>query len=146
MLKPILKKQRIGEMKEKRQLERVEAVINDATFWKWKRAAHQVRNFEMYGKLHKINQEVFVVNDTEDYIHKAIDYPNIAHQIPKGRFLQLETHEKNREFVFGCVLGEFAKVSKDEIPVSMKNFEVEIPRDKMIVPLKSTKDHHVKSV
>ena len=104
LLKPILRKKRIGEMKEKRQLERVDAVINDATYWKWKRAAHQVRNFEMYGHLHKINQEVFIVNDTEDYIHKAIDYPNIAHQIPKGRFLKLQTHEKNREWVFGDCL------------------------------------------
>lgn len=146
LLKPVLRKQRVGEMKEKRQLERVDAVIDDITYWKWKRAAHQCRNFEMYGNLHKINQEVLIVNATEDYIHQVIDYPNIAHQIPKGRFFQLQTHEKNREFVFGTVIGEFTKVTKEWIPESMKKFEVPIPRDKLGVNFESHKEHHVKSV
>jgi hypothetical protein len=129
LLKPILRRQRIGEMKEKRQLERVDAVIDDITYWKWKRAAHQCRNFEMYGNLHKIDQEVFIVNVTEDYIHKAIDYPNIAHQIPKGRFLQLHTTEDRREYAFGAVIGEYAKVTKEEYPDLIGTFEVKFPRD-----------------
>ncbi len=128
-MKPILKRKRVGEMKEKRQLERVNEVLDDATYWKWKRTGWQVRDFEMYGNLHKIDQEVIVVNATADYIHQTIDYPNVAHQISKGRFLQLEATEDMREYIFGAITAEFAKVTKDEFPESMKAFEVKIPRE-----------------
>jgi hypothetical protein len=128
LLKPILKKQRLEGMKEKRQLERVEAVLDDIVFWKWKRTGWQSRNFEMFGNLHKIDKEVIVVNATADYIHQTVNYPNVAHQIPKGRFLRLETTEDKREYIFGAITAEFAKVSKDEFPESMKQFEVKIPR------------------
>ncbi|MBN2155919.1 MAG: hypothetical protein JW776_07740 [Candidatus Lokiarchaeota archaeon] len=129
LMKPFLKKKRIGDMKEKRQLERVNAVVDDAEIWKWKRAANHVRNFSLFGNLHKVHQEIFVVNSTSDYIHDSNNYPNIAHQLAKGRFLRFKADEKNREYVIGAASLEFAKVTQDELPESLLKFEVPMPRN-----------------
>ena len=129
LLRPFMKRQRVGEMQEKRQKERVDATVDNAVLWKWKRASIQCRNFMLYGNLHKIAQEVFVINSTKDYIHDPINYPNIAHQLPKGRFLRLQGTEDKREYIAAIVAREFSRVLKNEFPNSMEEFEVQLPRD-----------------
>lgn len=128
LLRPILRKQRVGGMQEKKQKERVDATINAAVFWKWKSAAIHNRKFLLYGNLDKIEQEVFVVNGTSDYIHDPVHYPNIAFEIPKGRFLRLQGSEDKREYITAVVAREFSKVSNGVFPETLKGFEVKIPR------------------
>ncbi|MHA1453762.1 MAG: hypothetical protein ACTSRD_12950, partial [Promethearchaeota archaeon] len=127
-LKPIFKKARVGKMKEEYQMKRVQATIDDAVPWKWKNSAVHSRKFLLYGNLHKVEKEVLVVNAIHDYLHDPVNYPNIAQEIPKGRYFQLKGVENKREYILGLICREFSKVSKGEIPDSMKQFEVEIPR------------------
>ena len=70
-----------------------------------------------------------VVECTTSEIKQAVDYPNIAQQLPRGRFIRPITTEDKREYITGVIASEFAKVTKDEYPESMIQFEVPIPRD-----------------
>ncbi|MHA1561966.1 MAG: hypothetical protein ACTSPA_07545 [Promethearchaeota archaeon] len=122
LMKPLLKWLKLRNMKEKVQKQRAEDLIKEAEMWKWKRAGFQCRHFELYGNLYKIDEEVFVFNATNDLIHDKRDYPKIAKEIPKGRFIYMETYESYRERI-----REFSKISSSEgIPSKFKEFEIKI--------------------
>ena len=123
-MKPLLKWLKLRNMKEKVQKQRAEDLIKEAVMWKWKRAAFHCRHFELYGNLHKIDEEVFVFNATTDLIHDKRDYPKIAKEIPKGRFIFMETDESYRERMMGILGREFSKISSSEgIPHKFREFE-----------------------
>lgn len=127
LMKPLLKWLRLRKMTEKVQKQRAEDLIKEAVMWKWKRAGFQCRHFELFGNLHKIDEEVFVFNATNDLIHDKKDYPKIAKEIPKGRFIYMETDESNREYMMGILGREFSKISSSEgIPPILKEFEIKI--------------------
>ncbi len=126
-LKPLLRWLQLRKMHEPRQKERAVRFIRAAVMWKWVRAAYHCRHFELYGNLQQIYQEVIVVNGTHDAIHDQKDYPKLAQEMPKGRFLRFETTETKREYLMGLIAGEFASVSKSEgVPNSLKGFEVKL--------------------
>jgi len=125
LMKPLLKWLKLRNMKEKVQKQRAVDLIKEAEMWKWKRAGFQCRHFELYGNLHKIDEEVFVFNATNDLIHDKRDYPKIAKEIPKGRFIYMETDESYRERMMGILGREFSKISSsDGIPLKFREFEI----------------------
>lgn len=127
MLKPILKWLQMRKLTEPRQKERALQFIDNAVMWKWIRAAYQCRHFELFGNLHKVLDEVFVINGTNDAVHDQTSYPKIALEIPKGRFLRFQTSERNREWLMGLVMGQFASITKnDDIPLDISQFELKI--------------------
>ncbi len=127
ILKPILKWVKLHNMQEPTQKHRANAFIADAVMWKWKRAAQQVNEFELFGNVGSIRKEVFIVNGTSDLIHDQRDYPKIAAEMPNSRFLFLGTDESNRELLMGVVAEAFTTITKDEgIPQSIEPFEKEI--------------------
>jgi len=125
LMKPLLKWLKLRNMTEKVQKQRAEDLIKEAVMWKWKRAGFHCRHFELYGNLHKIDEEVFVFNATTDLIHDKRDYPKIAKEIPKGRFIYMETDESYRERMMGILGREFSQISSSEgIPSKFKEFEI----------------------
>ncbi len=130
LIRPLGKRLALSGMKEKVQRHRTGRFIDNAVLWKWKRAALHTKNFELFGKLCGIRDEVFVVNGTKDKIHDNANYPKIAHEIPRGRYIYMETHESKRERLMGIVALEFAKVSRDAgIPGILAMFEKVLQRD-----------------
>ena len=123
ILRPILKRTMIGDMEEKNQKARTERFIDEAVLWKWKKAAIQTRDFELFGKLGLVKDDVVVVNGTGDKVHEQGDYPRIARELVNGSFLYLKTGESKRERMIGLTALEFAKVSsKEGIPAPLRPF------------------------
>lgn len=130
IIKPILAKMQLRGMKEEVQRKRADAFIENAEAWKWKKASLAVKDFELFGKLSAIEEEVFVNNGTQDKIHEQTDYPKTAKEIPNGRFLFLKTDESRRERLMGLIVLEFSKVLKEDgIPPSLAEFEKKLKRE-----------------
>jgi len=130
LLRPIIKRIVTFGMKEKVQKQRTIAFIDNAVPWKWKKGAEEVKDFELYGNLHRIKEEVFVINGTIDRIHNQTEYPKIANQMPNGRFIFMKTDESNRERLMGLIAREFTTVLKDDdIPQSLSKFEKILDRE-----------------
>jgi len=130
LLKPILKRMQLRGMNEKVQRQRAEAFIDSAEGWKWKRASLAVKDFELFGNLSVIKEEVFVNNGTQDKIHNQIDYPLMAKEMPNGRFIFMKTVESKREYMMGLVALEFCKVTNEEgIPPTLAEFEKKLNRE-----------------
>jgi hypothetical protein len=124
LLRPVLVKALLGDMREPAQRARAYAFVYDADFWKWKKSAEAARDFELYGFLDKVGDEVFVLNGTADKVHDPVDYPRMCGEMPRGRFLFLPTDESRRELLFGAVALEFSRVgAADGLPESLARFE-----------------------
>jgi pimeloyl-ACP methyl ester carboxylesterase len=124
LLKPLLRRSLIGDMKEKSQKRRIDLFIDAADIWKWKKSADAAVDFELFDNLRGINQEVFVFNGTTDKVHDQKDYPRMARELPKGRFLYLEADESERERLMALAALEFSRVSAGEgLPATLKTFE-----------------------
>ncbi|MBY8999375.1 MAG: alpha/beta hydrolase [Candidatus Heimdallarchaeota archaeon] len=129
LIRSIIKRVQLRGMKEEVQRSRAETFADNAEIWKWKRAADSVKDFELFGKVSTITKEVFVTNGTKDKIHNQTDYPQIAAELPNGRFIYLKTDESRRERLMGLVTLEFSKITKkDGIPTSLRDFEKKIHR------------------
>ena len=130
LLRPILKRSKLRNMHEPIQRQRAIDVIDSAVLWKWRKAGIQTHEFELYGNLHKIKEEIFVFNGTNDAIHDQSDYPRIATQLPRGRFIFMKTGEENREWLMGLVGREFTQVySSDKVPSVLQPFEKFLMRE-----------------
>jgi pimeloyl-ACP methyl ester carboxylesterase len=124
MIKPILRRSLIGDMKEKNQKRRIDLFIDEADVRKWKRSADAAVDFELFGRLGGIGREVFVLNGTTDKVHDQKDYPRIARELRGGRFLYLQTDESQRERLMALAALEFARVGvRDGIPPALATFE-----------------------
>jgi len=124
LVRPIIKAVALRGMNEEVQRARTEAFVDNAELWKWKRAAMDTKDFEMYGNLSGIDQKVFVVSGTHDKIHQPIHYPRIASELPNGAYLYMGTDESNRERLMGVICREFCKVhGEDNIPKSLNLFQ-----------------------
>jgi pimeloyl-ACP methyl ester carboxylesterase len=129
LIKPVLKKLALAGMKEQVQRRRAEAFIDGAEIWKWKRAAQSVWDFELFGNLHSLQEEVFVFNGTGDKIHDQRNYPRIARELPRGRFFFMPSDESVRERLLGLIALEFAKVRAEAgVPALLAAFEKELMR------------------
>ncbi|MHA1911561.1 MAG: hypothetical protein ACTSYA_07680 [Candidatus Kariarchaeaceae archaeon] len=130
LLKPILKWFALRKMKAQRQKERIESFVDNADLRKWKKAGlAALKDYELFGKLDKVEQEVFVVNCCKDMIHDQLTFPQVAFEMPLGRFLFMNTEESNRERLMGRVCLEFANVNQeDSLPESLQMFEKKLPR------------------
>jgi pimeloyl-ACP methyl ester carboxylesterase len=126
-LRPFFARSMLGDMQEPAQKLRAYSFIYGADLWKWKKAAEAARDFELFGRLSGIGREVFVLNGTNDKIHDQRHYPRVAMEMPRGRFISMQTNERHRERLFGVAALEFARVSaEDELPASLARFEKRI--------------------
>ena len=115
-LRPFIARSMLGDMQEPTQKERAWSFVYGADVWKWKKAAEAARDFELFGRLSAIDGDVFVLNGTRDKIHDQRHYPRIAQEMPRGRFISMQTDERNRERLFGVVALEFARVAAADGP------------------------------
>lgn len=130
VIKPVFKWLLLGNMKEPVQKLRAETFVDNAIVWKWRKAAMQVQDFELYKTAHNILENVFVVNGTHDKVHEQSDYPRLARLMPNARFIFMKTSEDNREYLMGLVALEFSRVtSAENIPPVLKEFEKELQRE-----------------
>ena len=124
LLRPVLRQALLGDMKESAQKQRTFAFVNSADIWKWKKSAEAARGFELFGRLHSVARELFVLNGTADKVHDQSHYPRIARELPGGRFLFMPVEESRRERMFAAVALEFARQSaSDGLPTSLAGFE-----------------------
>jgi pimeloyl-ACP methyl ester carboxylesterase len=124
LIKPVLRRALLGDMKEKFQKQRIDLFIDQADVWKWKRSADAALNFELFGRLGAISREIFVFNGTTDKVHDQKDYPRIARELPKGRFVYMETGERERERLMSIACLEFSRVrAADGLPPALAPFE-----------------------
>jgi pimeloyl-ACP methyl ester carboxylesterase len=114
MLRPILLHSMVGDMQEPAQKQRIFAFARGADIRKWKKSAEAARDFELFGTLSEVQEEVFVLNGTRDKVHDPLNYPRIARELPHGRFLYVPTDESRRERMFGAVALEFARVTSGQ--------------------------------
>ncbi|MCE7740338.1 MAG: hypothetical protein GPJ50_13265, partial [Candidatus Heimdallarchaeota archaeon] len=129
LFKPIIRNIQLRGMNEEVQRRRAETFIEDAELWKWKRSADSIINFELIGNISTITKEVVVTNGTKDKVHDQITYPNMAAEMPYGRFIYMKTDESRRERLIGLIALEFSKVTvNDGLPPSLRDFEKELPR------------------
>lgn len=130
LIKPIGKRIALAGMDAAVQRQRVNDFIDEATAWKWKQAAQDCVDFELLGNLSRIEQEVFVCNGTSDKIHDNTIYPQIAAEIPYGRFLYLQIDESLREHLMGKIVLEFCQVGKEAgVPERLNRFEKDVGRE-----------------
>ena len=123
-LRPIIARSLLGDMQEPTQKQRAYAFAWSADPWKWKKTAQAAWDFELYGRLSRIQREVFVLNGTRDKIHDQRHYPRMAREMPRGRFIYIPADERDRERLFGIAALEFARVSAaDGLPPSLAHFE-----------------------
>jgi pimeloyl-ACP methyl ester carboxylesterase len=126
-LRPFIARSMLGDMQEPTQKLRAFAFVYGADPWKWKKAAEAARDFELFGRLSGVSREVFVLNGPNDKIHDQRLYPRIASEMPGGRFISMQTHERHRERLFGVAALEFARVSAGEgLPLSLARSEKRI--------------------
>jgi pimeloyl-ACP methyl ester carboxylesterase len=126
-VRPMIARAMIGGMKEPAQKKRAMEFVNSADIWKWKKSAEAATDFELFGRLGAISSEVFVLNGTADRIHDPRNYPRMAREMPRGRFLHMPAEESNRERLFGVAALEFARVEGDDgLPPSLAQFEKQI--------------------
>jgi len=129
LVKPLAKTIALWGMEAETQRQRSEAFIDNATVWKWKRAAQQCVDFELLGRVGNIQQEVFIFNGTGDKIHDQSYYPKIAREMPRGRFIYMQTSESRRETLVGRIALEFAKVDQAAgLPALFDTFEKKLDR------------------
>ena len=123
-LRPLVARAMLGDMQEPTQRQRAYTFAYSADPWKWKKSAEAAWDFELYGRLSRIEREVFVLNGTRDKIHDPRHYPRMAREMPRGRFVYLPADEGDRERLFGVAALEFARVSEtDGLPPSLACFE-----------------------
>jgi pimeloyl-ACP methyl ester carboxylesterase len=126
-LRPFVFRAMLGDMREPAQKERARAFVYGADVGKWKRSAEAARDFELFGRLSAIGREVFVLNGTKDKIHDPRNYPRMARELPKGRFLYMSAGEHEREKLVGTAALELARVSAAQgLPPSLAWFEKRI--------------------
>jgi hypothetical protein len=127
LLRPLLRQALLEDMKESAQKKRTFAFVNSADIWKWKKSAEAARDFELFGRLHSVGQELFVLNGTADKVHDQGHYPRIARELPGGRFLYMPVEESLRERMFAAAALEFARQSAAEgLPPSLAGFEKKV--------------------
>ncbi|NPD88347.1 MAG: hypothetical protein HGN29_06470 [Asgard group archaeon] len=97
--------------------------------WKFKRCTLENNRFNIFEDLKKIKNEIFINTGPLDRYHPRLDYYNYAKEIPRGRFLFMNTADEDRQLLAGIIGTEFIKVAKnDGLPESLKQFEIKIQR------------------
>lgn len=129
-VKMLLAKIVLTNMKNKAQKERNLATVNEAVGWKWRRTLIQNTSFNIYDRLHTIENEVFLFHGPKDRYHPREIYYKISCLIPKCRFFFMDAQEEKRELMAGAIAKEFAKITKkDEIPKIFEQYEITIERN-----------------
>ncbi len=126
LLRPIVFKAMLGDMKQPAQKARTRAFVYQADVGKWKRSAEAARDVELFGRLGAVRDEVFVLNGTADKIHDPQNYPRMAREMPHGRFLFMSAGEHQRERLFGTAARELARVPAGCLPAALAPFEKDI--------------------
>jgi len=128
-MRPLVFAAMLGDMREPVQKQRARDFVYSADVAKWKRAAEAARDVELCGRLHAVAEEVFVLNGTADKVHDPALYPLLAAEMPRGRFLFMETQEHLRERLFGTAALAFSRVrAGDGLPAALTPFERALQR------------------
>jgi pimeloyl-ACP methyl ester carboxylesterase len=97
--------------------------------WKFKRCTLENNKFNIFDDLKKIKNEVFINTGPLDRYHPRLAYYEYAKEIPKGRFLFMNTVDEDRQLLAGVIGTEFVKITKEDgLPDSLKQFEIKIER------------------
>lgn len=124
LLRPFIAAALLGDMREPTQKARAYAFVYGADIWKWKKSAVAAAEFELYDELDRVTSEVFVLNGTADKVHDPADYPRMARQMRRARFLFMPTDESRRELLVGAASMEMARVGAAAgLPPSLTRFE-----------------------
>lgn len=124
LLRPVFVRSLLGDMREPTQKARATSFVYGADLWKWKKSAEAVRDFELYGSLAAVRDELYVLNGTADKIHDPVDYPRMCRELPRGRFLFMPADESRRELLFGAAALELARcAAASGLPSSLARFE-----------------------
>ncbi|MBN1330343.1 MAG: alpha/beta hydrolase [Candidatus Heimdallarchaeota archaeon] len=114
-------------MKAKKQKKRMQESFKDAVTWKWKKAAIAATDFELFGKLSKIEEEILIISGTHDRVHDAKNYPKFTDELQNSRFLFFGIDETEREYALGLIVYELSQItSKEYIPEYFKDYEKKI--------------------
>lgn len=128
-IKNLVKYFSMRKRKDEIQALRVKHLLENCDIRKWKNAAIPAKDFYLFGRLSKIEEEVFIFAGTEDNIHDKRYYPPMTKEMPKGRFFYMGTDESNREYLMALIPLEFSKIkSSDGVPKSLADFEKKIDR------------------
>lgn len=127
MLKPVLKWVKIRKLTQPKQRQRTIAFIKSAVLWKWRKAAHDVRNFELFDTIENIPHPVLIFSGTGDVIHDQRNYPLLAKQMSLGRYFYVQIDESRRESLMALVGLEFCQMLRNEgIPKKFQNYEKDL--------------------
>ncbi|MEM1348646.1 MAG: hypothetical protein AAGI01_08835, partial [Myxococcota bacterium] len=85
-------------------------------------------DFELYGRLHFIDREILVFNGSSDTIHSEEQYPEVARQLPRGRFFYRKVDESQRERLAAIGAEALASVSGNIVPEVLRMLEQPIER------------------
>lgn len=130
IIKMLLAKIVLTNMKNETQRERNFATVNEGVGWKWRRTLIQNTNFNIYPQLHTIDNEVFLFHGPKDRYHPREIYYKISSMIPKCRFFFMDSEEEKRELMAGAIAKEFAKITKnDKVPKIFEQYEIAIKRN-----------------
>ncbi len=130
ILKRLLGKIVMANMKNQSQKERNTEVVNEAVAWKWRKALLQNTSFNLYPHLNEIKNQVFLFHGPKDKYHPREIYYKVSRMIPRGRFFFMNTKDENRELLAGAIAKEFAMNTKEEgLPEFFEKFEIEIQRE-----------------
>jgi pimeloyl-ACP methyl ester carboxylesterase len=130
IMKYLIAKLLMRNMKNEAQIERNNAMLEEAVAWKWRKFALKNHKFDLTNDFNKIENEIFVCHGPKDKFHPDGTFHEIAKKIPKGRFIKMKISDHLRETMAGAIATEFAKITKkDGIPSTLKSYEVELNRD-----------------
>lgn len=127
-LKGVIQAIALRNFAEPRQLERVKDFVANADAFRWKNYSIPAADFELYGRLHHIEREILVFNGSSDTIHSDEQYPEVAKQLPKGRFFYHEVDESQRERLAALGAEAMASVTGDTVPEVMRALEQPLER------------------
>jgi len=127
IFRTLLAKFYLRKAQNEAQKRRMIAFVQESEAWKFKKCTIQNRKLNFFHELKKIESELFIAHGPVDKYHPRSAYYDFVKEIPKGRFLFLNTTDEDRELLVGVIATEFAMVEKkDEVPESIAEFEIKV--------------------
>lgn len=112
-LRPALKRLVLAGMREPTQRRRAELFIDAADMAKWRAAALNLRDWDLFRIAPAIDAPVEVINGCADRFHKPSHYPEIAKAVPGARYVRIPVAESQREHLMGAVATAYALAAAD---------------------------------
>lgn len=125
LLRPLIRAIVLAGMREPVQRSRAAAFINSSVIWKWRKAALQTRNWNLFDIAGEVRNRVYILNGSHDRFHDAGVFPNVAHAIPDGEFIRVPVGESQREQLMGAAASVFSATDPGaDTPPALREFVV----------------------